>query len=73
MAIADKHVIEVWKSPPSLDCPRMEVSNLGRVRTIPYVRHFLRFGEPRTCRIEGRVIKCAKDHSKCAREPNALA
>ena len=62
MAIADKHVIEVWKSPPSLDCTRMEVSNLGRVRTIPYVRHFLRLGEPRTCRIEGRVIKCAKDH-----------
>lgn len=61
MAIADNQVREVWKSPPSLDCPRMEVSNLGRVRTKPYVRHFLRLGEPRTCRYEGRDLKCAKD------------
>lgn len=61
MAIADNQVREVWKSPPSLDCPRMEVSNLGRVRTKPYVRHFLRFGEPVTYRCEGRVLKCAKD------------
>ena len=29
--------MEIWKSPPSLNCPRIEVSNLGRVRTKPFV------------------------------------
>lgn len=26
---------EVWKSPPSIRCTRVEVSNLGRIRVLP--------------------------------------
>lgn len=52
---------EVWKSPPSIKCLRVEVSNFGRVRTLPYERCFLRLGKPRINKCKGRILKLHKD------------
>lgn len=52
---------ERWKSPTSINCPRVEVSNLGRVRTVPYERCYTRLGVPRTAKYKGRIFKCMKD------------
>ena len=52
---------EIWKSPPSLNCQRVEVSNLGRVRTLPYYRSFIRLGVPINIKCNGRIFKCGKD------------
>ena len=52
---------EIWKSPPSLDCPRVEVSNLGRIRSLPYDRNFVRLGENRTNKCKGKIFKGSVD------------
>lgn len=57
----ENHLKEIWKSPPSLKCPRVEVSNLGRMRTLDYERHFTRLGEKRVNRIKGKILSPAKD------------
>lgn len=52
---------EIWKSPPSLNCQRVEVSNLGRVRTLPYLRTFFRLGVPRTNKCRGKILHGGRD------------
>lgn len=36
MSTAKRKVKEIWKTPPSVNRPWIEVSNLGRVRTLPH-------------------------------------
>ena len=52
---------EIWKSPPSLDCRRVEVSNFGRVRTTDYIRRFQRLGKEATNKCKGKPIKGFRD------------
>ena len=52
---------EVWMSPPSLDCKRVEVSNLGRIRTLDSERIFLREGKIRKNKVAGRTINPHRD------------
>ena len=52
---------EIWKSPPSLNCQRVEVSNFGRARSFPYERCFKRLGKPVSYKCLGRVYKLHKD------------
>ena len=52
---------EIWKSPKSLGCKRIEVSNLGRVRTKDSTREYFRLGRFKADRIEGKTLKVAKD------------
>ena len=52
---------EIWKSPPSLNKWWVEVSNLGRVRTLDHESTFTRFSK-KQCRISyGRIKKLSKD------------
>lgn len=53
---------EIWKVPPSLGQARIEVSDLGRVRTKPYLRSYRRQnGVSRVERRKGRVLKIQQD------------
>ena len=48
MGTAKRKQKEIWKSPPSLNRPWVEVSNLGRVRTLDHIEE---------CFIEGKMVK----------------
>ena len=62
MAIAKQNCQkEIWKSPPSIDCRRVEVSNFGRVRTTDYVRSFQRLGKEANNKYKGKLIKGFRD------------
>ena len=62
MPTADRtHNGEVWKSPPSLGKWWVEVSNLGRVRTLPHKIKFVVKGRSIERKELGRVLKLGKD------------
>ena len=46
---------EIWKSPPSLNKRWVEVSNLGRVRTLDHEIEFVRLGKKQTRFSIGRI------------------
>lgn len=46
---------EIWKSPPSLNKRWVEVSNLGRVRTLDHEIEFVRLGKKQTRFSSGRI------------------
>lgn len=52
---------ESWKSPPSLDKWWVEVSSLGRVRTLDHEEVFERQGETVKRRCMGKMLKPVKD------------
>lgn len=52
---------EVWKSPPSIGKPWLEVSNLGRVRRVDRLQPVFRMGKHQTRLIKGRLLKPSKD------------
>ena len=52
---------EVWKSPPSLKLWWVEVSNLGRVRTLDHESTFVLNGVKATRKVYGRIKKLTKD------------
>lgn len=52
---------EIWKSPPSIRCRRIEVSNFGRVRSVDFVTDFIRLGDRVTRRIKGKILNPCKD------------
>ena len=54
-------VKEIWKSPPSINKPWMEVSNLGRVRTLDHEMEFFTLGEKRKRLQRGRIRKISPD------------
>ena len=52
---------EVWASPPSLNIPYLEVSNLGRVRVLEHDVVYLRKGKPQIVRRQARLLRCTFD------------
>lgn len=52
---------EIWRTPHSLNCPRIEVSNLGRVRTRDFKKRFIRMGKCVSHNIKGRILRIGKD------------
>lgn len=52
---------EVWKSPPSIGIPWLEVSNLGNVRRVDHIQMVVRTGKNLMRRIKGRLLKPSKD------------
>jgi hypothetical protein len=57
MDIAEREIEEIWKSPPSLDMPWVEVSNLGRIRTLDHKCLFSRMGKKQMRQRKGRIRK----------------
>lgn len=57
----NKETKEIWKSPPSIKKPWIEVSNLGRVRSIDHETTFERCGEVEVHQREGRIKKAPVD------------
>jgi hypothetical protein len=53
---------EIWQAAPGQEW-RLEVSNLGRVRTLPTVRHGVRNGVPNVQRKSGRELRPFLNHS----------
>ena len=56
-----EEVKEVWKSPPSINRSWIEVSNLGRVRTLDHEVEFFRCGEKQRRLQRGRIRKLIPD------------
>lgn len=54
-------VKENWKSPPSLKCQRIEVSNLGRIRALPSVAQVLWLGKKQGRKRSGHLLHPGKD------------
>lgn len=52
---------EIWKSPPSLNKWWVEVSNLGRVRTLPHKSKFTLRGQQIERKEPGRIRKASRD------------
>ena len=61
MDIAEREIEEIWKSPPSLDMPWVEVSNLGRIRTLDHKCLFSRMGKKQMRQRKGRIRKLCTD------------
>lgn len=59
--IQKEEVKEVWKSPPSINRSWIEVSNLGRVRTLDHEVEFFRLGKKQRRLQRGRIRKLIPD------------
>ena len=57
----DELTKEIWKSPPSLNKWWVEVSNFGRVRTLPHTISFVRLGKTEERLEPGCTRKCTHD------------
>ena len=57
MDIAKTKSGEIWKSPPSLKRTWIEVSNLGRIRTLNHESRFYRLGYGERI-VKGRLLRC---------------
>lgn len=52
---------EVWRNPASLHTPWIEVSNMGRVRTLPHKVQVVRLGKKSEMQISGKIRALSRD------------
>lgn len=52
---------EVWRNPASLHIPWIEVSNMGRVRTLPHKVQVVRLGKKSEMQISGKIRALSRD------------